>query len=138
MSYNHEKIQEKLMDVFYKEGELTKELKSHIDDCSECNSFWRDLNTIEENIPSFDLNIEVDERVIGGAFRKVGILKEKRKNIKDLALFATIASIILGCVGLLANMGYGKSIILVQIFLVIFAPLSIPFMIRQRLVKEES
>ncbi len=137
MSFSHEKIQEELLDVYYGEKPMTEEIKIHIGNCSECAAYWNKLELLKKELPAFDVDIEIDERIIGGAFREADVLVERSKNIRDLVVFAIIAIVMLGIVGLLIYMGYAKSIIVVQIILMICVPLSVPFMIRQRLMKEE-
>ena len=137
MSLNHEKIQEELLDVYYGEKHMTEEIKIHLDTCSECAAYWKELDLLKNKMPTFDREIEIDERIIGGAFRKSSILIERNKNLRDLVVFAIIATLILGILGLLIYMGYGKSIIMAQITLMVFVPLLVPFIIRQRLMKEE-
>ncbi len=137
MSLNHEKIQEDLLDVYYGEKPMTKEIEIHLDTCSECAAYWKELDLLKSKILTFDREIEIDERIIGGAFRKSSILIERNKNLRDLVVFAIISSLILGVLGLLIYMGYGKIIIMAQIILMVCVPLLVPFMIRQRLMKEE-
>lgn len=137
MSENHEELQKELLDVHYGERPMTEKLKTHLATCSECAEFWSELNILNKNMPTFDMDIEIDERIIGGAFREARISMERSKNVRDLVAFVIVASLILGLVGLLVYMGYGKSIIVVQLFLMICVPLLVPFMIRHRLMKEE-
>ena len=137
MSFNHEKIQEELVDVYYGEKPMTEEIKNHIGNCSECAAYWNKLELLKKKLATFDADVEIDERIIGGAFREAGVLLERRKNIRDMVAFAIIAILLLGMVGLLIYMGYAMSIIVMQIILMICVPLLVPFMIRQRLMKEE-
>lgn len=137
MSFNHEKIQEELVDVYYGEKPMRDEIKNHIDGCSECAAYWNKLQLIKKELPASDTDIEIDERVIDRAFREADVLMERRKNMRDLVVFAVIASLLAGIVGWLIYMGYAKSIIQVQIILMFCVPLSVPFLIRQRLMKEE-
>ena len=138
MTKQHEKMQKDVLDVYYGEKPMTEEIKEHIDTCSECARYWSELDLLKKNMPKFDMDIEVDERIIGRAFSEAIMAEERSKNVRDLAVFIIIAGLILGMVGMLIYLGYGKSIIAVQIILVFFTPLLIPFMIRQRLVKEEN
>ena len=137
MSENHEKIQKELMDIYYGEKTMTEEIKAHIDTCSECAEFSNDLDLLSKKMEAFDIDTEMDERIIGGAFRKANLLMERRKNARDFALFALLSCLMLGIVGFLIYLGYAKSVIILQIILMICMPLSIPFIIRQRLMKEE-
>ncbi len=137
MSINHEKIQEELLDVCYGEKHMTEDIKSHLDTCRECAEYWKDLGLLKNKMSALDREIEIDERIIGGAFRKSSILIERNKNLRDLVVYVIISSMILGVLGLLVYMGYGKSIIRAQIILMVCVPLLVPFIIRQRLVKEE-
>lgn len=137
MSENHEEIQKELLDVHYGERPMTEKLKTHLDTCTECAAFWNELNILKKKMPTFDMDIEIDERIIGGAFREARISMERSKNVRDLVVFVIVACLMFGVVGLLVYMGYGKSIIVAQLFLMISVPLLVPFMIRHRLMKEE-
>ena len=137
MSLNHEKIQEELLDVYYGEKHMTEEIKIHLDTCSECTAYWKELELLKNKMSTFDREVEIDERIIGSALRKSSIIIERNKNLRDLLVFAIISSLILGLLGLLIYMGYAKNIIMAQLILMVCVPLLVPFMIRQRLVKEE-
>ncbi|AEV68483.1 hypothetical protein [Acetivibrio clariflavus] len=137
MSLEHKKIQKDLLDVYYGEKSMTEEIRRHLNTCSECTEYWNELELIKKNMTLFDTDIEIDERIIGRAFRKSSIIMERRKNIKDLLVFAVISSLILSVLGLIIYMGYGKRIIMAQIIIMVCVPLLVPFMIRQRLMEEE-
>ena len=81
-------------------------------------------------------DIQVDERIIASAFREAEKIKEKNKNIKDYIVFALISVILLSSAGISAYMGYGRIILTIQIFIIIFVPILIPFFIMHRLSKE--
>ena len=81
-------------------------------------------------------DIQVDERIIAAAFREAEKIKEKNKNIKDYIVFALISVILLSSAGISAYMGYGRIILTIQIFIIIFVPILIPFFIMHRLSKE--
>ena len=36
----HELIEVDLLDAYYGEKELTSELKTHLDECKQCTTFW--------------------------------------------------------------------------------------------------
>ncbi len=76
------------------------------------------------------------ERIIAEAFREAEKIKEKNKNIKDYIVFALISVILLSSAGIFAYMGYGRIILTIQIFIIIFVPILIPFFIMHRLSKE--
>lgn len=137
MSLEHKKIQKDLLDVYYGEKSMTEEIRRHLNTCSECTEYWNELELIKKNMTLFDTDIEIDERIIGRAFRKSSIIMERRKNIKDLLVFAVISSLILSVLGLIIYMGYGKRIIMAQIIIMVCVTLLVPFMIRQRLMEEE-
>lgn len=137
MSGKHEKQKKDIMDVYYGEKPLTEDIKKHLNTCSECAAFWNELDQMKKNINAFDTEIEIDERIIGGAFRKSSIIIERNKNLKDLLVFVATSMMILSVLGLLIYMGYGKSIIIAQIILMFCVPLLIPFIVRQRLMEEE-
>ena len=137
MSRKHEKIKRDILDAYYGEGPMTEEIKRHLNTCSECTAYWNELVQLRKNINAFDTDIEIDERIIGKAFRDSNIIIERNKNLRDLLVFAVISSLILSVLGLLIYMGYGKSIIIAQIILMLCVPLLIPFMVRQRLMEEE-
>jgi len=136
MSLAHEKIQKELLDVYYGEKPMTEEIRTHLDTCSECAAFLKELEILK-NTTNNDMDIEIDERIIAGAFSKASSSMIRRKNLRDFVIFAFGAGLMLGMVGLLIYLGYGKSIIVIQIMLMICVPLLVPFMIRQRLMKEE-
>lgn len=137
MSLNHQKIQEELLDIYYGEKHMTEEIRIHLDTCSECATYWKELDVLKNRMSAYDREVEIDERIIGRAFSKSNIIVERKKNLKDLLVFAIISSLLLALLGLFIYMGYGKSVIIVQIILMVCVPLLIPFMIRQRLMEEE-
>ena len=137
MSLNHEKIQEELLDIYYGEKHMTEEIRIHLDTCSECAAYWKELDVLKNRMSAFDREVEIDERIIGRAFSKTNLIVERKKNLRDLIVFAAISSLILALLGLFIYWGYGKSIIMAQIVLMVCVPLLIPFMIKQRLMEEE-
>lgn len=139
MSFKHEKMQKVLLDVCYGEMPMTEEISKHLDYCSECKAYWNELMLVRESMSGFNDNeIEIDSSIINSAFLKSSIEIKRRKNLKDLIIFSVISVLLLGMLGLLVYVGYGRSIIVAQIILMFFVPLSVPIMIRQRIMKEES
>ncbi|AUG57905.1 MAG TPA: hypothetical protein DCE02_04360 [Ruminiclostridium sp.] len=140
MFNKHEKMQKRILDAFYGEKELTEELKNHIGNCKDCSAFWESMNLLKEHAedePSIKgEDIEAYERIIAEAFREAEKIKEKNKNIRDYIVFILVSVIFLSSAGMFAYMGYGKVILTVQIFIIMFVPILVPFFIKHRLSKE--
>ena len=140
MFSEHEKMQKRILDAFYGEKELTEELKNHIGNCKDCSAFWESMiflkKRAEDELSTKGEDIEAYERIIAEAFREAEKIKEKNKNLRDYIVFILVSVIFLSSVGMFAYMGYGKVILTVQIFIIMFVPILVPFFIKHRLSKE--
>lgn len=136
MKDKHEMIEIDLMDAYYGEKELSDDLKKHLDDCPQCSAFWKDLNALGAKLSEIDTEIEVDERIIKRAFSQADKIKSKHVEQRDFALFLCMAVTFLLTGVWLAYNGYAVQIMAVQLFCMAAVPLSIPFLIWRRLVKE--
>lgn len=132
----HELIEVDLLDAYYGEKELTSELKTHLDECKQCTTFWEQLPTLTDKLSVMTVDVEVDERVIRRAFTEANKIKAMNKERHEVYAFLFIAITILGIAGGLAYNGYAMQIIAVQLLFIVAAPLSIPILIWQRLAKE--
>lgn len=136
MSDAHEKIQKQIMDAFYEEKQLKEKLKKHLNNCKECSVFLESMNLIRDDLPLKGVDIKVDEKIIEEAFREAEKRKEKTKNIREYIIFSLVSIFLLSSVGMFAYMGYDRIIVGIEIFIFIFAPILVPFLIRHRLSKE--
>lgn len=136
MKKDCEKYQSKLIDIFYNEEIMNDELQNHRESCYECKEFWDGLHqmNLAINKGSYDPPIEYGE--ISQAFQLVENIKEKRRNLLDLALFIIISGLILGLVAFVAVNGYVIQIIYFQLIMYMIIPLTLPVIIKIRSFKE--
>lgn len=135
MSDQHDKIQEELIDIWYGEKQMTEEIKTHLESCSNCAMFWSELDVVKSNLIS-DEDIEVDERIIGRAFSEAAKEQQRNVNITSLISFIMVAGAILAVIGLLVYAGYGLGVMVIQGMFMFGVPFMIPIILRQRLAKE--
>lgn len=138
MSEVHKRCQEELIDVYYGEKEMTSDIKEHLKSCGECSKFWEDIGSIKNAFSSFDLEDEVDERAIRNAFLEAGRRTRNEVNYMEFTLFLFVAAIIIATAGWFAYTGFINIIIGIQFVFMVFAPFSLPFLIKKRILKEEN
>lgn len=131
-----EKFKNSLIDVYYSEKILDKNLKRHLETCEECREFYEELNDTKENLKILENDIEIDYSLISGAFDKAEKIQTKRKSIIELILFIVISTSILITVGYIASIGYGMLILKLQLAIFFIVPFMLPIMIKHRLIKE--
>lgn len=131
----HKKIQKQLMDVYYREEELSNELKTHLSNCLECARYLKDLETLNSKLEVLESKLEIDTSVIKRAFEEADRAK-RIKERKDFVAFLCIAVSLLTLASWIAFKGYGAQIILTQLMLMFAAPISVPFMLLKRIEKE--
>lgn len=157
---NHRKIQTKLTDIYYEKKELPRSLSDHMEHCEQCTAFWNNIHIVSKELNAIDVQhtqdvddtqsvrltsyaqrtqdaeVEVDYRVIYRAFSKAERIKEERKNLMDFLVFLGAALFLIGIAGWFVFSGYSSFIIKIQLVLMIISPISLPFLIKGRLVKE--
>ncbi|WP_425448489.1 hypothetical protein [Dethiothermospora halolimnae] len=136
MGNNCDKYKSKLIDIFYGEDKMTEEIKCHINNCSQCMKYWEELNQVREELDIFDEDIPIEYEKVNAVFKQVDVINNKRKNILSLISFIILSSIILAIGVLLALMGYGREILLLQTTSYLISPIIMLFIIKIRSRKE--
>ncbi len=127
--------QEDLMDIYYGELEWDVKTKEHLLNCEECNGYWEQLMEMKKT-----LEITSEEPINYSEIRNVMEKAEEiqqKNSLKDLFIFIILASGFLFTIASLVFKGYGRSILYLQGILHLALPLSLPFLLKRRLLKEE-
>ncbi|SHE92805.1 hypothetical protein SAMN02745195_01465 [Thermoanaerobacter uzonensis DSM 18761] len=124
------KIQDKIIDIHYNELTDNTEVISHIENCSDCYTFKKNLkltlsymDTLEVKIDMSDLQVNIAEII-----EKAEQIRNKRKDRLELLIFITTSIIFLiSSVLFMANLDV-RFLLYTQIFLYFNLPLIlIPF-----------
>jgi len=123
------KFKNSLIDVYYSEKILDRNLKHHLETCEECRKFYEELNDTKENLKILENDIEIDYSLISGAFDKAEEIQSKRKSIIELILFIVISTSILITVGYIVSIGYGMLILKLQLAIFFIVPFLTSFIL---------
>lgn len=128
-----ERIQEMLLDTYNVDFKITKDIASHIENCSECQKFYRLLVKLNDNL-SIDIeSIDVDYQSINFAINEGTKKRETREFIWNNIGFILMAVSLFTILGFVVSFGYVNIILIIQVMMVVICPLAIPFVIYKQL-----
>ncbi|MDP4180597.1 MAG: hypothetical protein Q8942_05845 [Bacillota bacterium] len=140
MSECCKKYEADLIDIYYGELEMSDEIKTHLEECDLCASYLKGLEEVKSDLSLLDsdINIDniVDETLIRKAFAAVDKKTEKKNRFFDLAIFLSIAAVIIAAALMLAYKGYGIYLIYFQAAVFFLAPIGLLGVIKMRQFKE--
>jgi predicted anti-sigma-YlaC factor YlaD len=140
MTMNKEckKIREDLIDIFYNEKQMDREIEMHLDACPHCKSYLASLHELGSKFPKPEASEYADMQIIQQAFLIAQSRQNKRKERIDFIIFLLVVLSIMSIVVGIAAMGYGAVILTVQISFAALTSLLIPLFYIRKSAKEES
>ncbi|MTI47497.1 hypothetical protein [Sporosalibacterium faouarense] len=129
--------QNRLIDIFYEEDIMDKEIQEHIINCHECNKYWKELKEVKIKVDKDNEEIPIEYIKISQAFDKVEDIKSKRLNIINLVIFIMISSVLLGIGLVFAMQGFGREIIYFQVIVHTVFPIFLLIFVKIRTLKED-
>lgn len=136
MSKECKTIQENLIDVFYQERSMDKEIEVHLENCRECSSHWESLHDIKREFSILDADTIVDVQEIRQAFQTAAYRKKKQKSRIDFIIFLLLIFVLMSLMVVTATLGYGMAVIIGQVSFAVLTPLLIPLMFVRKLRRE--
>ncbi|WP_019908083.1 zf-HC2 domain-containing protein [Thermoanaerobacter indiensis] len=122
------KIQDKIIDIHYNELSDNAEVISHIENCSDCYTFKKNLKLTLNYMDTLDIDMSDLQVNIAEIIEKAEQIRNKRKDRLELLIFITTSIIFLiSSVLFMANLDV-RLLLYTQIFLYFNLPLIlIPF-----------
>ncbi|EGD52328.1 hypothetical protein SAMN04244560_00267 [Thermoanaerobacter thermohydrosulfuricus] len=122
------KIQDKIIDIHYNELSDNTEVISHIENCSDCYTFKKNLKLTLNYMDTLDIDMSDLQVNIAEIIEKAEQIRNKRKDRLELLIFITTSIIFLiSSVLFMANLDV-RLLLYTQIFLYFNLPLIlIPF-----------
>lgn len=122
------KIQDKIIDIHYNELSDNTEVISHIENCSDCYTFKKNLKLTLNYMDTLDIDMSDLQVNIAEIIEKAEQIRNKRKDRLELLIFVTTSIIFLiSSVLFIANIDI-RLLLYTQIFLYLNLPLIlIPF-----------
>lgn len=136
MSKECKTIQGNLIDVFYQERPIDKEIEVHLKSCRECSSHWESLHDIKREFSILDADAVVDLQGIRQAFQTVEDREKKQKSRIDYIIFLLVICVLMSLLVVIATLGYGMAVIIGQVSFAVLTPLLIPLMFVRKLRRE--
>lgn len=130
--------QEDMVDVFYNEKTMIKELEEHLENCHECRTHWKMLHDLKEGFEALDIPTETDITIIREAFQIVDERERVHKERMDFIIFLILATVIMfGVVGA-AVLGYSIVIIIALAAFTVLSPFVVPVLFIMKLKREDA
>lgn len=130
--------QKELIDVFYNEKTMNKELEKHLENCNECRTHWKMLHDLKEGFAALDIPTETDIRIIREAFQIVDETKRVHRERKDFIIFLILATAIMVGVVCSAILGYSIAIIITLAAFAVLASFGVPVLFIMKLKREDA